>query len=213
MCIIICFIHGNQYGPMVLLNEYCVETLHATPLYGHKMSLLPQHTVTTVILITCLIACIILQINDELMGMISLLKWIVLRISYHIAPQFKIYFSAKCCAAGGGLNLVMISHALSRIYKKCYSYLLGFPSSQRPNLCGSHPEDPPRPFNWSVTNLLHATLRLSLNTTVSPPPPRLASDWCVCRPCSSDELPENQLFAANTFQAKATGPARILSPL
>lgn len=44
--------------------------------------------------------------------------------------------------------------------------------SHRPNLC-AHPEDPPRSFNWSVTNLFHAILRLSLNnttTTVSPPP-------------------------------------------
>lgn len=42
----------------------------------------------------------------------------------------------------------------------------------------SHHKDPPRSFNWSVTNLFHAIPRLSLNTTVSPPL-RLASDWCV----------------------------------
>lgn len=114
-------------------------------------------------------------------------------------------------AAGGGLNSAMISHAstvgcikterqLFLIHTYWVFYLLIDLTCAL--AVRSHPEDPPRPFNWSAINLFHATLRLSLNTTVSPPS-CLASDWCVCRPCSSDELPDSQLFAANTFLAKS----------
>lgn len=51
-----------------------------------------------------------------------------------------------------------------------------------------HPDDPPRSFNWSVTNVFHAILCHS--TSQLSPPICLASNWCVRRPCFSYEILE-----------------------